>query len=75
MRSGCVLDLALRLLLLWATADMHHLAATWINDLIKLVSSATVSRASIDEGQPLFALCHVCVSSLWCVTVCLLVMT
>lgn len=51
MRSGCVLDLALRLLLLWATADMHHLAATWINDLVKLVSSAPISRASIDEGQ------------------------
>ena len=51
MRSGCVLDLALRLLLLWTGADRHDLVAAWVNDLVKLVSSTATSRAQTDAGE------------------------
>lgn len=36
MRSSCVLDLALRLLLLWTSAEAHDLAANWVAELVKL---------------------------------------
>ena len=51
MRSGCVLDLSLRLLLLWTGADRHDLVAAWVNDLVKLVSSTATSRAQTDAGK------------------------
>lgn len=56
MRSGCVLDLALRLLNLWTSADMHDLAASWINDLAKLASSTVAtSRSQSAEGKKALA--------------------
>lgn len=64
MRSGCVLDMALRLLLLWTSADRHDLASTWVADLVKLARNAAASTGSgSNEGETTIA--HQQTASSW----------
>ena len=51
MRSGCVLDLALRVLLLWINADRHDLASSWVADQVKLARSAAAYTGGTAEGE------------------------
>lgn len=50
MRGACVLDLVLRLLLLWTSAEAHDTVAGWIAELVKLASQARV-HAHSEEGE------------------------
>ena len=50
MRSACVLDLALRLLLLWTSAEAHDVAASWIQELVKAAGQA-LPAAQTEEGK------------------------
>lgn len=50
MRSACVVDLALRLLLLWTTAEAHDAAASWIQELVK-AAGQTPPAAQTEEGK------------------------
>ena len=53
MRSSCMLDLALRLLLLWSSVEVHDVAANWVGELVKLAAQGKVAApsSSIGEGQ------------------------
>ena len=50
MRSACVLDLALRLLLLWTNAEAHDVVAIWIQELVKVAGQA-LPAAQTEEGK------------------------
>ncbi|KAL0033603.1 hypothetical protein WJX79_007018 [Trebouxia sp. C0005] len=49
MRSACVLDLVLRLLLLWTSVEAHDIVAGWIAELVKLVDQAKARVQSEDD--------------------------
>lgn len=50
MRSTCVLDLVLRLLLLWTSVEAHDIVAGWIAELVKLVDQAK-ARVQSEDGE------------------------
>lgn len=50
MRSACVLDLVLRLLLLWTSVEAHDIVAGWIAELVKLVDQAK-ARVQSEDGE------------------------
>ena len=50
MRSACVLDLALRLLLLWACVEAHDVVAVWVAELVKLAGQGR-SHVQSDDGE------------------------
>ena len=50
MRSACVLDLVLRLLLLWTSVEAHDVVAGWIAELVKLVDQAK-ARVQSEDGK------------------------
>ena len=50
MRSACVLDLALRLLLLWTCAEVHDVIAGWVAELVKLASHRRAAQTHLHEG-------------------------
>lgn len=50
MRSTCVLDLVLRLLLLWTSVEAHDVVAGWIAELVKLVDQAK-ARVQSEDGE------------------------
>ena len=52
MRSACVLDLTLRLLLLWTSAEAHDVVASWIQELVKAAGQAVLA-AQMTEGKDL----------------------
>lgn len=49
-RSACVLDLTLRLLLLWTNAEAHDVAASWVQELVKIAGQSIFAR-QIEEGE------------------------
>ena len=50
MRSACVLDLVLRLLLLWTSVEAYDVLTGWITELLKLVGRARACVQS-EEGE------------------------
>ena len=50
MRSACVLDLVLRLLLLWTSMEAYDVLTGWITELLKLVGRARACVRS-EEGE------------------------
>ena len=50
MRCACVVDLALRLLLLWTSAEAHDAAASWVQELVKAAGQASPA-ALTEEGK------------------------
>ena len=51
MRSSCVLDLALRLLLLWTSAEAHDVAANWVTELVKLAGQGKAPHTAAVKGM------------------------
>ena len=50
MRSACVLDLVLRLLLLWTSMEAYDVLTGWTTELLKLVGRARACGRS-EEGE------------------------
>lgn len=57
MRSACVLDLTLRLLLLWTSAEANDVVASWIQELTKAAGQAVLA-AQTEEGKNMLLHMH-----------------